>query len=42
MIEAASRRFHTLLGQFGMTPAARSKITLTETKTADPLDEYFS
>lgn len=40
-IEAASRRLHALFGQFGLTPAARSKINLAEKPSADPLDGYF-
>lgn len=41
IIEAASRRFHALLAQFGMTPAARSKINLAPSEKADTVDAYF-
>ena len=38
----ADRRFAMYLGQFGLTPAARTKVSMTDGKQADPLERYFT
>lgn len=42
LIAAASRRFEAMLGQFGLSPATRSKISLAGGTTTDPTDNYFT
>ena len=42
IIAEASKRLGALLGQFGMSPATRSKITLADAPKTDPLDGYFT
>ena len=38
----ADRRFRSYALEFGLTPAARSKVRVTVGCTPDPLDRYFS
>lgn len=38
----ADRRFKGYLVEFGMTPAARTKVKVDGEKEKDPLDEFFS
>ena len=33
-------RLHSLLGQFGMTPAERAKLSIPKAKEANPFDEF--
>ena len=37
----ADRRFRAWLIEFGLTPAARTKVKADGARTADPLDKYF-
>ena len=41
MLGAADRRFKSYLTEFGLTPAARTKVKVTGGKKKDPLDGYF-
>lgn len=36
------RRFKSLLVEFGLTPAARSKVKIESGQEKDPLDDYFA
>ena len=41
LISDADRRFMAYLAQFGLTPAARSKVQVAEAEKADPIAAYF-
>lgn len=41
IIEAASRRLQIAMNGFGLSPATRSKISLADAPSTDPLDGYF-
>jgi P27 family predicted phage terminase small subunit len=38
----ADRRFAAYLAQFGLTPAARTKVKVSDGAQADPLERYFT
>lgn len=42
LIAAADARFVTLLQQFGLTPASRSKVNVIPQQDADPAAEFFA
>lgn len=42
LIEAASRRYSALLIQFGLSPAARSRVQTVETKAPTRASSYFT
>ena len=37
---ARMARLHSLLGQFGMTPSERAKLSIPKAKEANPFDEF--
>ena len=41
MITAADARFRGYLSDFGLTPAARSKVAVKPAEVVDPLDRFF-
>jgi P27 family predicted phage terminase small subunit len=42
MAADAWRRVSAMLSQFGLTPAARTKVKSSETETVDPMDAFLS
>ena len=40
--DAAAKRFVTLLGRFGLTPADRAKVTAVALEEVDPMDELLA
>jgi P27 family predicted phage terminase small subunit len=42
MLSDSQKRLKSLLTEFGMTPSARSRVTVAGETPADPLEEFFA